>query len=402
MNTAWNRFQNQQPSKTSKKMDALFATRDLSISILTVWIYAHDLRILDCAMCNRVSRTMLLNVMQDKAFCFQHCILDKSILQWAWMRFIGMETIRLPTLYKKWNFSKLRNYLEVRGSQLICFELQAFKQSRKGTVIRAGKTLEELSVPLSTTVFKSIAQLCPSLRCIRNLCTNAVTQLSMKELRAHCPALTEITYSGTWTNSALSGLWEGGYHNLLHVCIPSYPNFEEALEIMASNNPHLRSLKVFHDGRHRSKGVEQSNAVYSAIGENCHDIESLDLNISSTTDDGLASLGAGCPQLRVINLVFCTYVSSQGVIALARGCPMLRDVCLNNCYAVGDEGVIALAKHCPRLQYLGLFYTQASNESYQALYDHCPDLVTIQSSFGISDFPAVKAFIQNGVIKDRS
>lgn len=231
-------------------MDILFATRDISLSLLSEWIAPSDLRMLDTAMCNSLYRPLLLYLMKDKAFIIQNAVQDKSLLQWMWMRLI------MKSWYGK-NYSSnsarklglCQDKKVLRNSRLNLktFRNVFFEKGTKDMIVRRGQIMRELSVPLYAKVLKSIVRLCPNLQSIRNLISAAVTIHSIREIRKRCQSLKEITYCGNWTSVSLEGFWEGGYQNLERVCIPRHTcdkALHKALLTVVSSNTLLRSLKV--------------------------------------------------------------------------------------------------------------------------------------------------------------
>ena len=66
------------------------------------------------------------------------------------------------------------------------------------------------------------------------------------------------------------------------------------------------------------------------------------------TDAGITALGAGCRELKSIDLTCCSKVTDAGVTALGeRG--QLQSINLRYCCRVTLEGVIALGSGCRQL-----------------------------------------------------
>ena len=57
------------------------------------------------------------------------------------------------------------------------------------------------------------------------------------------------------------------------------------------------------------------------------------------TDAGISAMGAGCGQLRSIDLYGCYKVTDAGISALIAGCGQLRSIHLGDCDQVADAGI---------------------------------------------------------------
>ena len=60
------------------------------------------------------------------------------------------------------------------------------------------------------------------------------------------------------------------------------------------------------------------------------------------TDIGISALGAGCGQLRSIDLSCCRKVTDIGMSTLSAGCSQLQSVNLSWCCKVTNAGVLSL------------------------------------------------------------
>jgi F-box/leucine-rich repeat protein 2/20 len=98
-----------------------------------------------------------------------------------------------------------------------------------------------------------------------------------------------------------------------------------------------------------------SSASIAMLATSCTKLRTLSASYA-IGNDVLIALGAHCPSLTALAVMFGTYVSDAGITALAHGCTQLREIStLWRAYLsapVSIVGVRALAMHCPHLREL--------------------------------------------------
>lgn len=111
----------------------------------------------------------------------------------------------------------------------------------------------------------------------------------------------------------------------------------------------------------------------------CPNLEKLDLRESHVTDEKLAEVGIGCPNLRSIDLARCNDITDEGILALVKGCKKLETIDLEGT-AIKDKGVMAIADNCPKLISLNLNKCYPENNAI-ILYvaKCCPSLHYLQA-----------------------
>ena len=102
---------------------------------------------------------------------------------------------------------------------------------------------------------------------------------------------------------------------------------------------------------------EVTGACVATLALNCPALRQFWLKSMTgcgVADAGLHSLGAGCKELRVLDISGgrCT---DEGVRALAAGCSKLERLHLAGNKRVGDAAIAALACACPHLRFLDLY-----------------------------------------------
>ncbi|KAJ1275105.1 hypothetical protein BS78_05G110700 [Paspalum vaginatum] len=67
---------------------------------------------------------------------------------------------------------------------------------------------------------------------------------------------------------------------------------------------------------------------------------------SGITDDGLAHVAIGCPNLVVVELQSCLNITDVGLESLSKGCHALKSLNLGSCVGISDQGVSAIFTNC--------------------------------------------------------
>lgn len=136
---------------------------------------------------------------------------------------------------------------------------------------------------------------------------------------------------------------------------------DRSLYALADGCPHLARLNI-------SGCSNFSDTALMDLTASCTGLKYLNLCscVRAASDRALQAIGQNCNQLQSLNLGWCESVTDKGVVCLASGCPNLRALDLCGCILITDESVIALANGCPRLRSLGLYYCQ--NITDRAMY----------------------------------
>jgi len=70
---------------------------------------------------------------------------------------------------------------------------------------------------------------------------------------------------------------------------------------------------------------------------------------SGITDDGLAQVAIGCPNLVVVELQSCFNITDVGLRSLSKGCRALKSVNIGYCMGISDQGVSASLSNCSNI-----------------------------------------------------
>ncbi|XP_010416626.1 PREDICTED: F-box protein SKP2B [Camelina sativa] len=111
-----------------------------------------------------------------------------------------------------------------------------------------------------------------------------------------------------------------------------------------------------------------SDTALAYLTRFCRKLKILNLCgcVEAVSDNALQAIGENCNQLQSLNLGWCENISDDGVMSLAYGCPDLRTLDLCGCVLITDESVVALANRCVHLRSLGLYYCR--NITDRAMY----------------------------------
>lgn len=140
---------------------------------------------------------------------------------------------------------------------------------------------------------------CPQLRSVRLSWCRSVTDAGLRALGAGCPLLERLDIEGGNREVRAS----------LH------------LATVAALWPRLRAF---------------------AVSRSC----------CECTDEGVAALAAGCPELEELSVSYCDALTDRGVEAVAAHCKSFRSFCARSCSKLTDGGLVAVGAGCPRLTVL--------------------------------------------------
>jgi len=191
-------------------------------------------------------------------------------------------------------------------------------------------SVEELDVshcPVNDAGVVVIASRCSALRSIN---------LTSDKLRIHDTALALLALQCP---------------RLERINVRQCPVTEEGLISFARACHSLRDVKL------RDCGNAVTNAVVAALAQSSGvSLRRLNLRGCRFVDDSaLFELARHAPQLEVLDLTYAIDISDNGVVSLVAGCPYLRVFILDSCFRVTDAIVGAIAEHsAASLQVLSL------------------------------------------------
>ncbi|KAK3409766.1 hypothetical protein EUGRSUZ_J01853 [Eucalyptus grandis] len=148
-----------------------------------------------------------------------------------------------------------------------------------------------------------------------------------------------------------------------------------------------------HIGRHclslteldlyRSMGITDASIAEIALG--CPALEMINMAYNeNVTDAALISLSK-CPRLKALEIRGCPYVSSIGLSAIARGCRRLTLLDIKKCYNINDNGMLSLAQFSPNLRQINLSYCSVTDVGLLALASiNCLQIMTILHVAGLT------------------
>jgi F-box/leucine-rich repeat protein 2/20 len=178
-----------------------------------------------------------------------------------------------------------------------------------------------------------------------------ITESGFMYLTAGCPKLTKLVCKGvTHMNDACLALCGDRLKNLtivkLQKCL-QYTN--DGVARLTEGCPNIRSLSL-------SQNPSISDLALSAIGENCPEIRTLELSCCShVTDQGFYLLTRNRPEapagseewlhpLQYLDVEECNQLTDATLHNFATNCPNLKELILSHCDLVTNEGIRALAQ----------------------------------------------------------
>ena len=78
----------------------------------------------------------------------------------------------------------------------------------------------------------------------------------------------------------------------------------------------------------------------------------------------MVKIGENCPDMEELDLEDCKAVTDVGIMAIADGCTNLKNLKINRCKKVTNKGMIAPSENCRKLEELDVW--------------HCPKLTDIR------------------------
>ncbi|GJP40196.1 hypothetical protein CLOM_g24473 [Closterium sp. NIES-68] len=193
---------------------------------------------------------------------------------------------------------------------------------------------------------------------------------SLASIGRLCPRLLELHVPETCKAADGSGLvaLARGCPNLAILSLPAFKGPDHSLMAIGSHLPRLLKLRL--------RSVPHlTDAVVAHIAQSCRRLEELDLSFTDVTDAALAAVGGGLQALQHLDVKHCKRVTGAGVASVAAGCPQLRVLHLG-VVDVSDDGLTALGRHSRRLEELYLDYGagdnhQLSREAFSSLAAGC-------------------------------
>lgn len=227
-------------------------------------------------------------------------------------------------------------------------------------ILRWGDTIQALDLSeckwLTDKALQTIARKC---RDLRNLNIEGCFQIAdsgINEISKNCLSLQKV-------NIFLSGVSDVGLDNLVQRCT------------------NLDQIKLGSRGN--------SNKMIASVCRNCtalkniaiHDVIPFDELEPVVDDEAIWTLARCYPQLQVIDLTWCCFLSDDALVALSVCCPHLTSLLIRECHQVTDNGIICILQTCHRL-------TQLHVERLYNVTDRTCD--TIQRQGGMENLHVLK------------
>ncbi|KAK3136736.1 hypothetical protein QOZ80_5BG0441650 [Eleusine coracana subsp. coracana] len=125
-------------------------------------------------------------------------------------------------------------------------------------------------------------------------------------------------------------------------------------------------------------GLEVSDSLLSAIGEDCVNLVEIGLSkCSCVTDEGISSLVARCSHLKKIDLTCCNLITNSALDSIAENCRMVECLRLESCSLINEKGLERIATRCPNLKEIDLTDCGVNDAALQHLAK-CSELLILK------------------------
>uniref|UniRef100_A0A672JZF3 F-box/LRR-repeat protein 2-like n=1 Tax=Sinocyclocheilus grahami TaxID=75366 RepID=A0A672JZF3_SINGR len=303
------------------------------------------------------------------------------------------------TLCRCAQVSKAWNVLALDGSNWQKIDLFNFQTDIEGRVVeniskRCGGFLRQLSLRGCLSVgdasMKTFAQNCRNIEHLNlNGCTK-ITDSTCVSLSKFCSKLRhlDLTSCVSITNHALKALRWGSYKANLGwvICFDSVNNVKyhdhNKSQMTISTHAHTESFIhiacVFLRILEAARCSHVTDAGFTVLARNCHDLEKMDLEeCILVTDNTLVQLSIHCPRLQALSLSHCELVTDDGIRHLSSsvcGQERLQVVELDNCPLITDITLEHL-KSCQHLERIELYdCQQVTRAGIKRIRAHLPEI----------------------------
>jgi hypothetical protein len=209
-----------------------------------------------------------------------------------------------------------------------------------------------------------------ALRYADGVLTPALSRKAAGALVKHAPFLRKMNYNvGHLGRECMIDLARG-LSLLESITIQNSSADQYSIHAVVNFLPQLRKLDL-------SFCTKVADTLVRAVARTHPHLQSMNLmGCWRVTDRGLMGLSRFCKQLKTVSLFEMDSISDVGVRVLCNGCPMLEDVDVGACLQLSDEAFESLAslKH---LKHLSAFSTSVTASGLQQLCAHACSLETL-------------------------
>lgn len=313
----------------AKQMDtfSVFVSLPTSVglTIISNWLTAKDIGMLDAAFCNHPLRKLLLELFAHPTTLDTACHSEvfSSRIYWMYTR-----DVKCPSLH----FCGRK-----KCSQDDIALMHAYLQN-VGAVLQA-VCIYDADDNLADMVLKYLASHSCALHNITVLsgkCPRYATPVSwdssLRTILVHSAAVLTALHA----NSPVDRLLGGVYLPALRK-IDMKINIDEDLVIMCRAAPSLTSITL-HNPRCTSIGL-------AAIGQHCRNLEKLEIAAAwhvTGMNAGITAIAQGCRKLKKLSLYLCEDLDHTGLMAVGTHCTQLEDLYLHIGNRVTDASLSML------------------------------------------------------------
>jgi hypothetical protein len=327
-------------------------------TILTSWLTAKHVALLDSAMCVREHResfmkaaygpTVILHMPEEKRISY---VKRDAMNMWMMRRCAGMESLHV-TNCMYYNALPSREYLLARGPTV----REVSFTNKWGT-----------EDPAVNTITSYVAAFCPNLRSFQG--ERCQSHEALAAIAVGCPLLDKIRFRGGFMDATFDA-FAGNCRLLRELIIESDCEFSEPPLVFL-----LEKCRLLENVTISCKETELTDAFFVALALSCPLLAEVGVGCARINQVSVELLARRCTKLKVLNLEYGS-ISMTGPLSDA-AFPALIDLCFCE-VEIGDASLDFFLRCCPKLQTLLLVQLYGLTESgLQGISVHCPMLHTL-------------------------
>ena len=95
-----------------------------------------------------------------------------------------------------------------------------------------------------------------------------------------------------------------------------------------------------------------SNAAIQAVAQACPQLKKLNVTYcTNLRDEAIDAVARGCPQLEYLQVVGLR-ITDAAIHAVAQGCPQLKQLDMTQCAMLTESAIVSIARGCTQLEWL--------------------------------------------------
>lgn len=349
---------------------------DLISFILTSWISLIDLSLFDIAICNRYTRPLYLDCLENKTIAYEmKNSLNDEIIHWIFMRKLKINQIIIDNhAFSCKSLEIIKNWHHLQG-----LTIQTTLQSKP----RYNR--------LNQSKIHEIIKFYPMLRSIKLLFSSQVMHCNeiLLQVLQYCHELEEIDIRCSINTTSENEVDIVVYNTIFHdsstnIAVQGYNCIQD--DVICALLQSCHDLKTF-----KMIKIGMNNSIPLQLSRSCNSLQTLDLsnNAGLIISSSFISIAKSCPDLMNLNISWNEDgVNDEVVSAFLHYCPLLTSLDISGENHISDVSILEIASLLPELRHLNISWSESiHNSSIQAIYCQCHRLQHLNVSRIISLTP---------------